>query len=358
MTPSPKAPLLTVALAGLALAAPTAASAADSFAAVVHGDQLVTLHSDTIPGLSPAVAIGGLPSGERLVALDAQPSGELLALGASGALYGIDVAHHRVARTVAQLGTAVAPDSAVTLSVAPDGKVARVIAAGRDKTVDLATGRVGADAAAPATVSVDLGADGVLRGVDPAANAVVTLDGAGTHLVAPLNLRAGAATRATTAADGATWIASGLNPVPYGGAQSRLLRFDPATGKLRAQSSFLFERLDAIAATGTVADDTTAPKVAITIPHQTVKQALRRRGFVAEVRTSEPGQTVMSARVGSSYRAFGFSTAIESGKVRVLASSSAQRIRSSAGRRVRVHLAIHDWAGNTKLVDRSFTLGR
>ncbi len=66
----------------------------------------------------------------------------------------------------------------------------------------------------------------------------------------------------------------------------------------------------------------------------------------------------MSARVGSSYRAFGFATAIHDGKLRVLASSKQSRIRATAGHRVRLHIAVHDWAGNTKVLDRYFTLSR
>ncbi|MCW2984371.1 MAG: hypothetical protein JWR63_1941 [Conexibacter sp.] len=358
MPRSPKSHLLAAAVAGLTLAVPAAAQAADGFVAVTHGDQLVTLHSDTIPGLSEAASIAGLPTGERLVALDAQPSGELLALGAGGTLYGLDAPQHRVTRTIAALGAVVPAGSPVTLSVAADGRTARVIATGRDKTVDLATGQVTADAAAPAGVAADLGADGVLRGVDPASNSVVTLDGAGEHVVAPLKLQTHSPTAVTTAADGATWILTALAPRPHGQSQSRMLRYDPRTGQLLQQSSFLFQQLDAIAATGTVADDTTAPSVTVRIPRQDVRSALKDRGFVAIVSTSEPGQTVVSARLGSGYRGFGFATAIHRGQVRVVAGSRQSQIRGLGGKRIRLHLAVHDWAGNTKLIDRFFTLGR
>jgi hypothetical protein len=359
MSLSPKSPFLAAALAGLTLAAPAAAHAADAFVGVTGGNQLVHFSSDTIPGLSAATSIDGLPGGERIVALDAGASGELIALGRSGTLYGLDAAQHKVTRTAGGFGLPIASESSATLSVAPDGKSARVIAAGRDRTVDLTTGAVVADAPAVANVVADLGTDGVLRGVDPASNSIVTLDGAGEHTIASLGATTThSPTAVTTAADGALWITTGLSPRLRPPKQSSLLRFDPKTGKLRAVDSYLFEQLDALAATGTVPDDTKAPKVSVHIPRQSVKSALKRRGYIAEITTSEPGQTVMSARVGSSYRAFGFATAIHEGKLRVLASSQQSRIRASAGHRVRLHIAVHDWAGNTKILDRYFTLAR
>ena len=359
MSLSPKTPMLAATLAGLALAVPTAAHAADSFVGVSHGNRLVTFHSDTIPGLSPAVGIDGLPGGEKLVALDAEPSGELLALGRSGTLYGVDATHHKVTRTVAGFGAALTPDTTVTLAVAPDGTSARVIADGRDKTLDLTSGAVLSDVAAVADVDADLGADGVLRGVDPVAQTVVTVDAAGAHVVAPLApVQTHNPTRVTTAADGSTWILTSLGRGANLSQQSRLLRFDPKTGQVRDVHSFLFQQLDAIAATGTVADDKTAPKATVRIPRQSVRDVVKHRGFVAIVTTNEPGQTVMSARLGGSYRGFGFATADHGGPLRVLAYEKRASIRKLAGKRLRLHLAIHDFAGNTKLVDRSFTLGR
>ena len=162
----------------------------------------------------------------------------------------------------------------------------------------------------------------------------------------------------TTAADGVLWITTGLSLHPGGPKQSRLLRFDPKTGKLHAINSNLFQQLDALAAVGTTPDDTMAPKVSVRIPRQSLKSALKRRGYLAEITTSEPGQILMSARVGSSYRAFGFTTAIYGGKIRVVAPSKQSRIRASAGHRVRLHIAVHDFAGNTKVLDRYFTLAR
>jgi hypothetical protein len=358
MTLSPKTSMTAaVALAGLAVAAaPGVAQAADTFAGVIGGHRLVTFHSDTIPGLTEPTDIAGLPGGERLVALDAEPSGELLGLGVSGTIYGIDAHESKVTRTVAGFGAQLLPGTrTATLSVAADGRTARVIANGRDKTVDLTSGSVVSDApAAAASVAVDLGPDGVLRGVDPTSNTVVSIDAAGEHVLAPLKAETHGPTAATTAADGSTWILTGLSR----GDQSQLLRFDPSTGKLSPRSSYLFEQLDAIAGTGTAPDDHHAPKVSVRIPSQSVRDVQRRHGFLALVTTSEAGQTVGSARLGKSYRGFGFGTAEQAGTLRVLISPRKGALRSMAGHRVRIHLAIHDWARNTKVVDRYFTLRR
>jgi hypothetical protein len=321
---------MAAALASLALAAPAAANAADGFVGVTHGDQLVTFHSDTIPGLSAAQGIDGLPGGERLIALDALPgTHELLALGASGTVYGLGAGGngYTVTRTVAGFGAAITPDTPVTLTVAPDGATAHVVADGHDKVLDLATGAVKSDV--PGTPAIPA--------VTPAATGPTTT---------------------TTTDDGLQWILTGVPTRAREPHQSRLFRYDPATGKLRGQGSFFFEQLDAIAATGTVADDTTAPTATVRIPRQTVRDAVRHRGFVAVVQTSEPGQTVMSARLGGKYKGFGFGTAIERGELRVLASEKQASIRKLAGKRLRLHIAVHDWAGNTKTIDRYFTLSR
>ncbi len=359
MPRSPKPLLLAAAMTSVTLLAPAAAHAADAFVGVTGGNQLVRFSSDTIPGLSAATSIDGLPGGERIVALDGGSGGELIALARSGTLYGLDAAQHKVTRTAGGFGLPIPPESSATLSVAPDGTSARVIAAGRDRTVDLATGAVTGDAPAMANIAADLGADGVLRGVDPASNSIVTLDGAGAHALASLGAATtNSPTAVTTAADGTLWITSGLRPRAQAPKQSRLLRFNPKTGQLRAVNSYLFQQLDALAATGTTPDDTKAPAVSVRIPRQSLKSALKRRGYIAEVTTSEPGQIIMSARVGSSYRAFGFTTAIHGGKIRVVAPSKQSRIRASAGHRIRLHIAVHDFAGNTKVLDRYFTLAR
>jgi hypothetical protein len=357
MTPSPNTRLLALAAASLALAVPASAQAAESFVAVTGGDHLVGFHSDTAPGLSAPVAIRGLPAGARIAALDTRPQGGLIALTGTGTVLAVDAVRHAVTGTVATLPLSAPADAATTLTVAADGRSARAIAGGRDVTFDLASGVVTRDVPAGAALALDAGADGVLRGLDPARGAVVSLDGAGEHDLAVLpDLKPSGPSTATTAADGATYMVTGL-PRRNAPRQSRIVRFDPATGAARGHGSYFLRQLDAVAATGAVADDTRAPKVTVRIPRQSVRSALRAHGVVADVTTSEGGQTVMSARAGKAY-GFGLGTVDLAGRMRVVAHLSPDRIHASAGRRMRVHLAVHDWAGNVKNVDTYVRLAR
>jgi hypothetical protein len=355
MHPSPR--LLSLAATALAVALPATAHAAESFVGVTGGDRLVAFHSDTAPGLTRPVPVGGLPAGERLVALDARPGAGLLALSTSGAVYALDPAAHRITGKVAALPTAVPARAAATLSVAADGRTARAIAGGHDVTIDLATGAITRDAAAATPLALDAGADGVLRGLDPAGADVVSLDDSGTHVLAPLApLRAVGATAATTASDGSTYAVTEL-PGRNAYRQSRMLRFDPSTGQVRGIDAFFQRDIDALAATGPVADDTVAPKASVTIPRQSVRDALRARGVVAYVTTSEPGQSLISVS-GPYVRGMGLLTTDVAGRGRIVVRMSAAKIRAAAGQRLRVHVAVHDWANNTKTIDTAVRLAR
>src|SRR3954469_25398924 len=175
MTPSPKTPHLVAAVvASLALAVPAAAGAADSFVGVTDGTKLVQFHSDTLPGLSTPVAIGGLPAGEQVLALDRAPSGDVLAVSTAGTLSALDADRARVTRRVASLAGPIPAEAPTTLAVAADGATARVLPPGRDVVVDLAAGAVTRNDAAPSTaIAADLLPDGTLRGVDVASGHAV-----------------------------------------------------------------------------------------------------------------------------------------------------------------------------------------
>ena len=362
MTPSPmKLPLAAVAAASFALAAPAAAHAADTFVGITDGRDVVHFTTDTLPGVSKPVAVVGLPAGENLVALDKAPSGDLLAVGTTGKLYALDGDGGRVKGTVATLAGAIPAEAPTTLAVAADGATARVIAAGRDLTVDLASGALTRNEAAPSTaLATALGKDGVLRGVNAADGTQVTLDGGGLHDLGALPVRLSGATAATTASDGTTWITTELARGAKAPEQSRFLTIDPA-GVVHAKGAklgtYLLRGLDAVAATGTVADDTAAPKVEVTIPPQTVRTALKAQGFTVRVRTSEAGQVVMSARAGGRL-AMGLGFAEHAGTLDVVAHAKQSMIRAAAHGRVRIHLAIHDNSGHKTLVDRYLRLAR
>ena len=90
------------------------------------GNQLVHFSSDTIPGLSAATSIDGLPGGERIVALDAGTDGGLVALGRSGTPYGLDAAQHKVTRTAGGFGLPIASESSASLTSSaqpPDSRI-------------------------------------------------------------------------------------------------------------------------------------------------------------------------------------------------------------------------------------------
>jgi hypothetical protein len=243
------------------------------------------------------------------------------------------------------------------VAVAADGASARVIAGGHDRTVSLATGAVTRDVAS-GPFAGDLGADGVLRGVDPTTNSVA-IDVDHVQPIKPLSLQVAGATAATTASDGSTWIATGLQQ-RNGAApdQSLLLRYEPQADRLRSAGSYLFSTLDAIAATGPAADDTSAPVVSVRVPKQSVRSALKAHGFSAIITTSEGGQTVGSARIDGKYKGFGLLTVERGGTRRIVVNAKQSTIRAAAGQRIRLHLTVHDYAGNKKAVDRFFTLSR
>jgi hypothetical protein len=60
--------------------------------------------------------------------------------------------------------------------------------------------------------------------------------------------------RSTVASDGSVWTASNFSANPNRVPQSRLVRYDPATGKITGQDGvFLGVRLNAVASNGPVA---------------------------------------------------------------------------------------------------------
>ena len=113
---------------------------------------------------------------------------------------------------------------------------------------------------------MDYEADGPLIGVDPAQNAIAAQTGVGASTVGTLSglpFKSREPVRATVASDGSVWIATSLSH-DLEHPQSRLLHYDPATGKLSGvNGTYLGVRVAALADDGQVADDTTAPKGSI-----------------------------------------------------------------------------------------------
>jgi len=368
--------LLTAAALAAAVIAPSAANAAEGFTAVTSGDQIVQLQSDTGPGLKGVHHVSGLAAGEHIVGLDRAPSGELLALTSAGRIASVDRATGRATvKFPAPVTAAVDPNAALTFAVAPDGATARIVTAGRDVIVNLTTGAAtngpglsfapgDAHAGAVAVPALDYAADGRLIGLDASqkAYAVQSAAGAATlSTLAAVPFPALEPLRATVASDGSVWSASNLTDKPNRPAQSRFVRFDPATGLVRAESAFLGVRLDAVTADGQVADDKTPPNASFS---GNIRRAVKRGNAYwtgLRLKTNEGGQTVASIRVNGKVAAMGLATVYGAGTTRIDFGSSrkygaALRRAAAAHRRVLVHITVNDWARNKHIYDRTFRL--
>jgi len=370
--------LLTTAALAVAVIAPSAANAAEGFTAVTSDGQIAQLHSDTSPGLSGLHKVTGLAAGERIVGLDRAPSGELLALTSAGNIASVDRDTGKAtAKFAAPVTAPVDPNAALTFAVAPDGKSARIITAGRDVSIDLATGAAtagpglsfgpgDANAGVQASPALDYAADGRLIGVAGAQGAYAVQTAAGVATLQTL-----VATpfpdlepeRSTVASDGSVWTAANFTDKPNRPAQSRLVRYDPATGQIKGQNGvFLGVRLDALTADGPVADDKSAPHVTFS---GKVLQREVKGGYSLwtglHFKTSEGGQTVGSMRLNGKVVSFGLVTRYSAGSASIEFGSSkknaaALRRAARAHRNVVVHLTVRDWAGNKHIYDRVLRL--
>jgi uncharacterized protein DUF4394 len=367
--------LLTATALAAAAIAPSAAHAAEGFTTVTAAGSVAHFQSDSRPALTTPVQITGLGSGERAVGIDRAPSGELLALTSTGRIADLDAKTGKVAPKFAGPVTgAVDPNAALTFAVAPDGASARIITAGRDITVNLATGAAtnnaplsfaagDPNAGTQVTPALDYAADGSLIGAASAQNAFAaqTAPGATTLTTlakSPITMLE--PLRATVASDGSVWA---VPNVSNRAKQSRLVRFDPATGAISGQDGVLFMRqLVAVADDGNVADDTKAPTATLTgrvFHRHVVRGHPWYTGLRAKV--SEGGQTLASVRLHGKIISFALGTIDQAGTVKVEFGASkkneaALRRAIRDHRRVLVHLTVHDFAGNKRIYERSMGL--
>jgi hypothetical protein len=370
--------LLTTAALAAAAIAPSAAHAAEGFTAVTAGGQVAHFHSDSKPGLINPVKVTGLAAGERIVGLDRAASGELLALTSSGRIDVLDAKTGKATPKFAAAVTApVDPKAALTFAVAPDGASARIITAGRDVSINLTTGAASngtgltfaagdAHAGVQATPALDYAADGRLIGVAGAQNAYAAQTAVGAATLKTL-----AATpfptleplRVTVASDGSVWTAANFSAKANRPLQSRVVRYDPATGQISGQDGVFFQQqVVALADDGPVADDKAAPKVSLSgrVLHRHVNRSARYYSGL-NVKANESGQVVASLRLGGKIVGFTIATRDTAGTYRLdLATNkkddAALRRAARQHRRVLVHLSVHDWAGNKVSFDRSMRL--
>jgi uncharacterized protein DUF4394 len=376
--PSPQTLLATAAL-GAALLVPSAAQAAEGFTAVTVDGRVMHLQSDAIPGLEPVpIKVTGLAAGERIVGLDRAPSGELLALTSAGKIDSLDAATGKATAKFAAAVTApVDPNGPLTFAVAPDGASARIITSGRDISISLATGAATAGsgltfaagdphAGVQATPALDYGRDGRLIGAAAAQGvfAAQTAVGAATvSTLAKLPFPGNEPVRSTVGSDGAVWTVARLGSSRSTSQQSRLVRHDPATGRVSGQNgTFLLVKLAAIASDGQVPDDTTKPKATFS------SKVLRRkvtRGHAyfqgLRIKVDEGGQTVASLRYRGKIAGFGLVTLDSAGSSTLQIAprkglGSTLRKAAAAHRRAVVHLTVRDWAGNKRVYDVPVTL--
>ena len=380
---TPTRSLITATALGAAFLAPSAAHAAEGFTSVTSAGQVAVFQSDSLPGLKRLVDVSGLAKGEQVVGLDRAPDDALLALTSAGNVATLDPATGKATMKYDHAVTAAIDPSTTALSfaVAPDGATARIIAAGRDETLTLATGTavptVPALAFAPGDpnagtdpgAAVDFGPDGRLLGLSAARGAFVaeTAPHAGTlSTLAALPFTAMAPVRATVGSGGIVYAVSSLRaPNAAAPPQSRLVRFDPATGRVTGQNgTFLGQRMGALAATGAVPDDTTKPSATVSgrTLHRHVSRGYSSYSGVS-LKLSEPGQVTASLRLRGKTVGFGLVSTDLAGRVQLQVvprkgTGALLRSASAHHRSALLHLTVHDWAGNQRPYDRAVRLAR
>jgi hypothetical protein len=247
------------------------------------------------------------------------------------------------------------------------------MASGVDENISLASG-----AATPApppayapgdphagqtpVLAADALPDGRLAGLDAAHGDFVVPQSAGgvltTSTAVPGALENPA--RVTVAPDGSVWLAAKLganNGREY--RQSRLVRFDPATGRAsHAHGPYLGVELVALAAVGPVPVPAAPPHAQIMVPtRELLRDIDAHHGIVTRVRLSEGGQVVVSTRDRSGRTlGFGFDTRDDAGSLAITSMSNAKELRELrrlAGTQVRLDVRVHDFAGHVRTYDRS-----
>ena len=246
----------------------------------------------------------------------------------------------------------------------------RIITAGRDVTVDLKTGAATAGsgltfaagdqhAGAQAAPALDYAADGRLIGIDAGQGAVAAQTAVGAPTlgtVAALPFKALEPLRSTVASDGTMWTAAKAGQPTHSHTSCATTR---ATGRISGHNGLGVE-LAALADDGAVADDTTKPTATVSgsVLHRHVKRGHSYYTGV-RVKVDEGGQTLVSLRLGDKIAGFGLVSRYTAGTSSLqIGPSRGDALRKAAAehRRARVHLTVHDWAGNTRIYDRTVRL--
>jgi hypothetical protein len=277
-----------VPVVALVLAAPSVAHAAQGFVGVTNRGQVVRLSDQTLPGVSTPVRLSGLRSLDSLVAVDRAPSGALLALGRSSAIYTLDAVRGRVRQTLPPFTAAIHGEGPLTFTVAAGGSTRdrsgrRRGGGSRDGCgvaggpADVRAGRLARRTAGGARHRHAAGrATGRVR---RRGGQLVVQRAAGGPLSTSTALPGGFGepTRITVAPDASAWLSARR---PTGESQSRLVRYDSATGRVGdADGPYLVRDLVALAAVGPVPNDTRAPSARISVPPRESLRTLRTLRF-------------------------------------------------------------------------------
>ena len=367
------AALPAVAAVALAVGAPSAAEAAQGFVGLTNHAQVVGLSDETLPAVTTPVPVRGLRAGDALVAVDRAPSGALLALGRSSAIYTLDAAKGTVREELAPFAGTIRADAPVTFSIAPDGATARVSAPRVDVVVNLTSGTTSTApplAYAPGdpnsgrtpALAADTLPDGRIVGFDAAAGTFVVQHTVNGPLTTSTKLPDGyeSPTRLTVTSDGSAWLVARL---PAGRHQSRMVRFEPATGRLSdVNGPYLLRELVALGAVGPVRADTRPPTATMSVPRRESIRGIRAAGgVVARVRVSEGGQTLVTVRGrNGQVLGFGFGTRDDAGPLTITSflTKAGKRLGRLLGTRAQLRFTVHDFAGHKRVYERSTTLVR
>jgi hypothetical protein len=263
---------------------------------VTDTGRVVRFSDRDLPAISTPVAVSGLRAGDAIIALDRAPSGELLTLGRSSAIYTLDPRTGRASQRLAPFTGSIDSSAPVTFSIAPDGTTAPPPAYAPGDPHAGQTPALAADALSDGRLAAHR--DFV---VQQSAGGPLT-----TSTVVPGALEN--PTRVTVAPDGSVWLAAKLganNGREY--HQTRLVRFDPATGRVsRANGPYLSIELVALAAVGPMPVPTAPPQAQITLP--TANRCARSTPITASsracacskaARSSSPPATAADGRSAS-----------------------------------------------------------
>ena len=341
----------------------TPAQAAESFLGVLVDGKATRFTSQAPTGLTTPRAISGLAPRDRVVAL--APG---FALGRSGTVYRLNPSTLRATATAGRVRL-----SGQSFSLLPAGAAARVLSdTGQDVTVDLASGLVTPGAGLrllsgePVNPAATLLPDGRIAGIDRARETVVIETAPGSNLMSEIPMRNARGDRLRLAEPMAFAVAGDtgflVSALPkHRIKQSRLISVDLVTGKTtRDAGPYFFRQFAAVLSLGTVRDDRTPPRVTVThAPARVSARDLRTPGKVrVGVRCSEGCSVIVSTVIARRSSVGGFAArdlpATMELHLSKLSRRAAAALPRAVGGRAYFQIRAWDWAGNLRIVRRSF----